>query len=152
MSGRRTPSARGSTSVPRAASPQGDQGQREAPDFRERVLALIARIPPGHVATYGQISLLAGYPRRARHVGNVLANLPPGHQLPWHRVINAQGRVSTRGRSSRRTGGAPRGAEHRQQRLLQGEGVRFRQGRVNLAHYRWEPVVDEAWARKLTRS
>ena len=111
-------------------------GNYEAPSFRERVLLLVARIPPGFVTTYGQISLLAGYPRRARNVGNVLASLPPGNDLPWHRVINAQGRVSSRG------GGSVR----RQERLLKQEGVRFKGGRVNLARYRWEPVIDAAWA------
>lgn len=127
------------------------------PNFRRLVLGLVARIPPGYVATYGQISMLAGYPRRARHVGTVLANLPPGHDLPWHRVINAQGRISPRGGEDRlggggnsRRGASSRGAEHRQQRLLKKEGVRFKNGRVDLARYRWEPVIDEAWARQPT--
>jgi methylated-DNA-protein-cysteine methyltransferase-like protein len=112
--------------------------------FRPRVLGLVARIPPGKVATYGQIALLAGYPRRARHVGYALAGLPPGNDLPWHRVINAQGRISPRGGGSARRAGA---VEPRQERLLKKEGVVFRKGRVDLSRYRWEPVIDESWGR-----
>ncbi len=133
MSRRQSPGAQGR--VP----PRGGRslvGLSEAPSFRERVHLLVGRIPPGFVATYGQISLLAGYARRARHVGNVLASLPPGNDLPWHRVINAQGRVSPRG------GGSVR----RQERLLRQEGVQFKGGQVNLARYRWEPVIDEDWS------
>ncbi len=128
---------------PQAKTPAG-----ALPAFRPRVLALVARIPRGSVATYGQIAVLAGYPRRARHVGQVLAGLGPGDDLPWQRVINAQGRVSPRGGGGNR--GARRGgAEHRQRRLLNSEGVRFKGGKVDLARYRWQPVVDEAWARGL---
>lgn len=139
---------------------QSRGGQASAPGFRDRVLALVARIPSSYVATYGQISQLAGYPRRARHVGNVLAGLPPGHDLPWHRVINAQGRISPRGGGARlsgfshRNGGRAslprRGAVTRQEKLLRREGVHFKNGQVDLARYRWEPVIDEAWAKMLT--
>ncbi len=120
------------------------QPGQHSPAFRPRVLELVARIPEGRVATYGQIAELAGYPRRARHVGFALAALPPGNGLPWHRVINAQGRVSPRGgaKSSRRK----KGVEHRQERLLREEGVRFRNGRVNLGQFRWEPVISEDWS------
>lgn len=138
MSRRQSPGAQG-RDLPRGGRRIGGRGpgeRIEAPSFRERVHLLVGRIPPGFIATYGQISLLAGYPRRARHVGNVLASLPPGNDLPWHRVINAQGRVSPRG------GGSVR----RQERLLRQEGVRFKGGQVNLARYRWEPVIDAAWA------
>ena len=139
--------------LPKAKTPAG-----ALPAFRPRVLALVARIPRGSVATYGQIAALAGYPRRARHVGQVLAGLPPGHDLPWQRVINAQGRISPRGggagRAAPRGGGGGRsawrrGVEHRQQRLLKSEGVQFKGGKVDLARYRWQPIVDETWARGL---
>ncbi|MCZ6473830.1 MAG: MGMT family protein [SAR324 cluster bacterium] len=117
--------------------------------FRPRVLKLISKIPAGRVTTYGQIALLAGYPRRARQVGYVLASLAPGSAVPWHRVINAQGRVSPRGGNSvgrGKTGVGGGSAEHRQQRLLRKEGVRFKAGRVDLDAYRWEPVIDEDWS------
>ncbi len=116
--------------------------------LRERVYLLVARIPAGRVATYGQLAELAGYPRRARFVGQALAALPRERELPWHRVINAQGRISPRGGESRRPGPSP---ERLQQRLLNGEGVRFRQGRVDLVRYRWQPVVDAAWAAEVLR-
>ena len=114
--------------------------------FRQRVLELIARIPPGQVATYGQIAMLAGYPRRARHVGFTLASLDPEQAVPWHRVINAQGKVSPRGgRSGRRK----EGVEHFQERLLKAEGLSFKRGRIDLERFRWEPVIDRRWARVL---
>ncbi len=115
---------------------------RERQPFRPRVLWWVARIPPGKVATYGQLAVLAGYPRRARHVGFTLAALPPGHALPWHRVINAQGRISPRGGKGARR---KEGVEHRQERLLKKEGVKFSGGRIDLARFRWEPVIDETW-------
>ena len=67
-------------------------------EFREAVLALVARIPAGRVATYGQIALMAGFPRRPRQVGMVLKGLPEDTELPWHRVVNARGYVPSRGR------------------------------------------------------
>ena len=63
----------------------------------DRIYAVIARIPPGRVATYGQIAALAGLPRQARRVGHALRIQPDGAGLPWHRVINAQGGISDRG-------------------------------------------------------
>lgn len=88
----------------------------------------MAAIPSGRVATYGQVAALAGLPRGARAVGRVMARLPAGTRLPWHRVINASGKVSIPG-----TGGA------RQQALLEAEGVPFVEGRVDLARVGWRP-------------
>ena len=107
--------------------------------FRETVYEVVARIPPGKVATYGQVAILAGFPRRARHVGQALAAIPRDLTLPWHRVINAQGKISPRSpaRRAQRPRYRPGPAERRQRRLLEAEGVRFRGGRVDLAHYRW---------------
>jgi methylated-DNA-protein-cysteine methyltransferase-like protein len=62
--------------------------------FRETVWQTIAAIPPGKVATYGQIASLCGYPGHARGVGHILKNLPPETLLPWHRVINAKGEIA----------------------------------------------------------
>jgi len=66
--------------------------------FRAEVLRLVRRIPRGHVATYGQIAALAGFPRRPRQVGMILKGLPEDTPLPWHRVVNAQGCVPSKGR------------------------------------------------------
>jgi methylated-DNA-protein-cysteine methyltransferase-like protein len=96
----------------------------------EQIYEVIRRIPPGRVATYGQIARLAGMPREARTVGWALHSLPEGSDVPWQRVINAQGRVSFRPGSE--------GAAL-QQALLEEEGIVFdRDGRVNLKLYGWE--------------
>ena len=89
----------------------------------ERIWKAVAAIPRGQVASYGSIARRAGLPRRARLVGHALKVAPASLRLPWHRVINAQGRISL-----------PAGSKaHRlQRRLLEEEGVRFRNGRVDL--------------------
>ncbi|MBN1668357.1 MAG: MGMT family protein [Anaerolineales bacterium] len=88
---------------------------------------IIAQIPSGQVATYGQIALLAGLPGRARQVGYALHAMP-AIDLPWHRVVNAQGRLSLR-----------QGAEL-QHSLLETEGVQFSaDGQIDLKRYQWRP-------------
>lgn len=96
-----------------------------------RIYAAVERIPPGRVATYGQIAALAGLAGHARQVGYALHALPEGREIPWHRVINAQGRVSPR---------AEPGDERLQRMLLRAEGVRVdRAGRIALSRFRWRP-------------
>lgn len=94
----------------------------------ERIWQVVALIPRGKVATYGQIAALAGMPRHARLVGRTLSLLPDDTRLPWHRVINASGRISLRRGST--------GHETQHQRLL-AEGVEFVGERVSRA-CRWE--------------
>jgi methylated-DNA-protein-cysteine methyltransferase-like protein len=94
--------------------------------FEVLVWQWINAIPTGCVATYGQIAVLCGMPRRARMVGRVLAKLPPDTRLPWHRVINSQGRISN-----------PNPA--RQLERLAAEGTLVINGRVRLATYQWTP-------------
>lgn len=65
--------------------------------FHQQVHDLVRQIPPGQVATYGQIAHLLGSPRAARAVGYALASLVPNSDVPWQRVINSQGKVSPRG-------------------------------------------------------
>jgi methylated-DNA-protein-cysteine methyltransferase-like protein len=96
-----------------------------------RIHDVLRRIPRGRVATYGQVAELAGLPRQPRLVGYVLNALPPDTPLPWHRVVNAKGEVSPR-----RDG---LGGEQIQRQLLSREGVRFRDGRLSLERYRWQP-------------
>lgn len=67
------------------------------PNFRQLVLSIIGQIPPGKVATYGQVAAMAGSPRAARQVGWVLASLSVGSDLPWWRVVNSKGYLSIRG-------------------------------------------------------
>ena len=99
-------------------------------EMRQAFYETVALIPPGTVATYGQIASLAGYPGRARHVGYALAGMPDDLDLPWHRVINAQGKVSPR--SSGRF-------HELQYRMLEDEGIPFQRNRVDLGAYRWCP-------------
>ena len=97
--------------------------------FREAVLALVAVIPEGCVASYGQIARMAGYPRRPRQVGMVLKGLPEDTGLPWHRVVNAQGLVPSRGRFW--------SALEQIERLRQ-EGVEVNdQGALDLERFQW---------------
>jgi methylated-DNA-protein-cysteine methyltransferase-like protein len=90
------------------------------------VWRVVRRIPRGCVATYGQIAVLAGRPRAARGVGQAVRECPP--DVPWHRVVNAQGGISRRARMS---------GMLTQRLRLEREGVRLRGGRVPLARYRW---------------
>lgn len=95
---------------------------------RQRILATVDSIPAGRVATYGQVAREAGLPGRARLVGALLAALPVGSRLPWHRVVNARGGISPR----------PGEGPARQVRRLAREGVRpDAGGRIDLARHRW---------------
>lgn len=68
------------------------------PGFHERVYAVVRRVPPGRVTTYGDVATVLGSPRVARHVGWALAALREGPtDVPWHRVVNGRGRISHRG-------------------------------------------------------
>jgi methylated-DNA-protein-cysteine methyltransferase-like protein len=96
-----------------------------------RIYAVVRQIPRGRVATYGQVAALAGMPGQARQVGYALHALPDGEAVPWHRVINAQGRVSARSEPFE---------ESIQRQLLEREGLRFdAAGRTDLEQYRWKP-------------
>lgn len=99
----------------------------------ERIWTEVAAIPRGRVASYGGIARRAGLPRRARLVGHALKVAPASLKLPWHRVLNAQGRISL-----------PAGTKaHRLQRqLLEEEGVSFRNGRVERAAMNEAPDLD----------
>lgn len=96
---------------------------------REKIYAVVRRIPRGRVATYGQIAELAGLPGHARQVGYAMAALPAGTTVPWQRVINAAGMVSRRKMP---------GEELTQRQLLEREGIVFDgRGRVRLEKVRW---------------
>ena len=67
-------------------------GRSTSAAFRNRVIRALRRIPPGRVATYGDIAAMAGRPRAARAVGNLMRTIRiPG--LPYHRVVAAGGRI-----------------------------------------------------------
>ncbi len=105
-------------------------GPSNGDEAAARICAVIRRIPKGWVATYGQVAAMAGLPRRARLVGHVLQHLDAATDIPWHRVVNATGKVSY---SLSRNGN-----DALQQRLLKKEGVVFDdRDRFNLERFRW---------------
>lgn len=99
---------------------------------QQLIYAVVAQVPKGRVATYGQIAQLAGLPRQARLVGYALSALAAGNRLPWHRVVNARGRISERGDDG--------SAALTQRKRLEREGIRFAaDGSIALAQYQWRP-------------
>ncbi|WP_069947381.1 MGMT family protein [Microbulbifer aggregans] len=92
------------------------------------ICQVLARIPAGRVITYGDLAAMAGYPRAARRAGQALRQLPADTALPWHRVINASGRISL-----------PEPAAQRQRERLEREGVIAIGGRIDLGRFRWQP-------------
>jgi methylated-DNA-protein-cysteine methyltransferase-like protein len=111
------------------------QERHDKPDrnWAKNVWKVVSEIPPGHVLTYGEVARLSGMPRYARRVGQAMRWAPRKLALPWHRVINAQGRISFPEDS--------RGFR-RQKELLEGEGVVFVNGKVNLERYGYRGAVD----------
>jgi methylated-DNA-protein-cysteine methyltransferase-like protein len=103
-------------------------------NFYRRVGNTVAAIPPGRVASYGQIAELAGHRRGARLIGRALGRAPNRAELPWHRVLNAQGKISI----------PPGHTAHQEQiRRLIDESVCVKDGRVDMARYQWQPDLDE---------
>lgn len=92
-----------------------------------RIYALVRLVPPGRVTTYGSIARQAGC--TARTVGFAMAALPAGHDVPWQRVINSQGKISPRQNGD---------GDLIQRLLLETEGVQFdARGRADLGCYGW---------------
>jgi methylated-DNA-protein-cysteine methyltransferase-like protein len=104
--------------------------------FFAQVYRLVRQVPPGKVTSYGAIARMLGHPRGARTVGWALHSLPEGSGVPWHRVINSQGRIST-GRWEHAAG--------LQRALLESEGVVFdERGVVDWKRFGWEgPEITE---------
>jgi O-6-methylguanine DNA methyltransferase len=99
---------------------------KTSPPFANRVLTVVRRIPPGRVATYGDVAKLAGRPRAARAVGNVMKHCGR-RDVPCHRVIAAGGRLGGYG-----------GSEVLKRALLVAEGVIVSGNKVReLSRVRW---------------
>ncbi|MBI2620244.1 MAG: MGMT family protein [Ignavibacteriales bacterium] len=107
--------------------------------FNEQVWEIVARVPKGKVVTYGQIAAMIPRPRgvgvkhfraaRARWVGGAMASCPSN--LPWHRVINVQGKISVRSNNKHHL---------LQRQRLEDEGILFGAGgRIDLHVNRWRP-------------
>lgn len=118
--------------MPRFVSPPNPQ------EFYERVWQMVRRIPRGKVATYGQIAWMLSPPPEVEHdeyrafgprwVGGAMAACPD--DVPWQRVVNAQGKISERP-----------GAE-KQRLLLEEEGVEFINDKIDLKKYGWRGTAD----------
>lgn len=95
----------------------------------QRIYVITRKIPRGRVATYGQIARALGVPSGARTVGWAMHDCPD--DVPWHRVVNAQGKISAR----------PTLGFHTQHARLKAEGVRFnREGKIDLKKFGWKRI------------
>lgn len=107
-----------------------------SPDFDtwvKSVWQVVQGIPRGHVLTYGEVARLAGMGRAARRVSQAMRRAPRGMTLPWHRVVNAQGRISFPEDSS---------GYRKQKNRLEEEGVVFIKGKIDLDRYGYRGAVD----------
>ncbi|MDP8267939.1 MAG: MGMT family protein [Candidatus Tenebribacter davisii] len=98
--------------------------------FSKRVVEIIKLIPVGKVATYGQIAQLAGNNKAARQISRILHSSSEKYDLPWHRVINSQGRISMR----------PGDGFEMQKAMLESEGVQVIADRIDLIKYKWNNI------------
>jgi methylated-DNA-protein-cysteine methyltransferase-like protein len=106
-----------------------------ASDSYKKIWRQVAMIPEGQVASYGQIARLAGLPRRAaRMIGRAMGAAPVEMALPWHRVVNAQGKIAIPAGTRR---------HEKQKELLEAEGIPLVDGQIDMDKYRWEPSLDE---------
>jgi methylated-DNA-protein-cysteine methyltransferase-like protein len=97
--------------------------------FTQAVIQIIANIPAGKVSTYGRIGLMAGQPNGARQVTRILHAMSRKYHLPWHRVVNARGKISL---------GRYKGYAIQRARL-EHEGVVFEENdRIDLARFLWD--------------
>ena len=99
----------------------------------KNVWQVVQGIPRGHVLTYGEVARLAGLPRAARRVSQAMRRAPKGGELPWHRVVNAQGKISFPEDSD---------GYRRQRALLQEEGIVFQGDRIDLQRYGYQGALD----------
>mgnify|MGYP001613023488 CR=1 FL=1 len=92
----------------------------------ERVYRLVKRIPRGRVLTYGQLARAVRLRGGARAAGRAMAACPSARGIPWHRVVGVGGRILIR---------EPHASLQR--RLLESEGTRLIEGRVDLTRHSW---------------
>ncbi|KXZ67640.1 Methylated-DNA--protein-cysteine methyltransferase [Acinetobacter venetianus] len=104
---------------------------KDSNELHRQILEVIALIPYGKVATYGQIAKLAGIPKHARLVGYVLKHLDQESSIPWHRVINSQGKISVIRINEK--------GENIQKQLLADEGIYVLNNKINLKVFSWIP-------------
>jgi methylated-DNA-protein-cysteine methyltransferase-like protein len=96
--------------------------------FTTRIIDLVRSIPEGRVATYGGLAAAAGSPRAARQVARILHSCSRSERLPWHRVVNREGRIALK----------PFAGYEEQKMLLEAEGMEFDLAdRIDLATFLW---------------
>ena len=105
-----------------------DSKQTNSSNTRQLIYQVLIAVPEGKVVTYGQVAQLCGLGQGARVVARALKNLPKDTRVPWHRVINAQGRISL-----------PEPGAAAQRDRLESEGIYFHSGRVDLSAFQWQP-------------
>ncbi len=102
---------------------------------RSKIYEVVQGIPPGCVATYGQVAELAGMPGAARFAGAAMRNCPEGLDLPWHRVVGRRSRTIARVAIEDGMGAGV------QRQLLEAEGIRFTEsGGIPLREHGWLPI------------
>jgi methylated-DNA-protein-cysteine methyltransferase-like protein len=99
----------------------------------KNVWQVVRDIPRGHVLTYGEVARLAGMSRAARRVSQAMRRAPGNLRLPWHRVVNAQGRISFP---------ADSGSYREQKQRLEREGVVFVNGKIDLDRHGYKGALD----------
>ena len=105
----------------------------EEGNWHQSVWKVVSEIPSGHVLTYGEVARLSGMPKAARRVSQALRRAPKNLNVPWHRVINSQGKISFPEDSS---------GWLRQKDMLEEEGVVFLKGKINLEQFGYRGAVD----------
>ena len=93
------------------------------------IFQVIAQIPYGRVASYGQIARLAGIPKHSRLVGYVLKHMDAESSLPWYRVINSQGKISLSKLNDQ--------GQNIQAQLLLAEGILVIGNKVKMKEFQW---------------
>jgi len=101
--------------------------------FHQNVWKVVSEIPAGHVLTYGEVAKLSGMPRQARRVSQAMRRAPRKMELPWHRVINSQGKISFPEESL---------GWRKQKDRLEEEGVIFLNGKIDLERFGYRGAVD----------
>ena len=106
-----------------------EYSSRSTDELARQILQVVALIPYGKVASYGQIAKMAGLPKHARLVGYVLKHLDSEAEIPWHRVINSLGKISLSKLDDQ--------GENIQRVKLVAEGVMVIGDKINLKQYQW---------------
>lgn len=110
-----------------------DDKKKNEISFHQGVWKVVSEIPAGHVLTYGEVARLSGMPKQARRVSQAMRRAPRAMKLPWHRVINSQGKISFPQDSS---------GWREQKDRLEAEGVVFLNGKIDLERFGYRGAVD----------